>query len=129
MSAGLRDPAQRRVRDVALLALVAEQRRDPRSPHDPGATAFDPDARRTELDRAVRTSDISPALAAPYAEWRGADVIPDTDATNTIAPPWSRMARAAVLHGEERVAQHDVEVPVPARRRSGRPGCRSAPCR
>ena len=59
----------------------------------PGATAFTRMPDGPSSTAPVRTSDISPAFAAPYAEWRGADVMPDTDATNTIAPPWSRMAR------------------------------------
>src|SRR6476469_184393 len=36
---------------------------------------------------AVRTSDMSPALAAPYGAWRGAEVSPDADVTNTNTPP------------------------------------------
>src|SRR2546425_8791591 len=46
-----------------------------RTPDGPSSTARD------------RTHDISPALAAPYAACRGADVMPLTDATNTMAPP------------------------------------------
>ena len=79
----------------------------------PGATAFTRMPDGPSSTAPVRTSDMSPAFAAPYAEWRGADVMPDTDATNTIAPPWLAHRAPAVLHGEERVAQHDVEVPVP----------------
>ena len=39
--------------------------------------------------------------------------MPDTDATKTMVPPPFAFIAAAELHGEEGVAQHDVEVPVP----------------
>ena len=61
----------------------------------PGATAFTRIPDGPSSTAPVRTSDMSPAFAAPYAECRGADVMPETDATNTITPPCSCMARPA----------------------------------
>ena len=57
---------------------------------------------------------MRPAFAAPYAECRGAEVMPETEATNTMTPPPARAQRAASeLHRVVGVAQDDVEVPVP----------------
>ena len=45
---------------------------------------------------ALRTNDISPAFAAPYAAWNGALEIPLMEATNTMVPrPLADMARPA----------------------------------
>src|SRR5215218_7859333 len=53
----------------------------------PGATALTRMLSGPNSTAADLTSAIRPALAAPYAAWRGADVRPDTDATNVIVPP------------------------------------------
>src|ERR1051325_3522604 len=53
----------------------------------PGATAFARTPLGPSSTARVRTQDINPALAAPYAACRGDDVIPETDSTKTIDPP------------------------------------------
>ena len=80
-------------RRSGVLAMLRSRPSSPRNAETrgvhttPGATAFTRIPDGPSSTAPVRTSDMSPALAAPYAECRGADVMPDTDATNTIAPP------------------------------------------
>ena len=83
-----RDPPQRRV--AARCGRGPRPRGSPTraaSTRRPGATALTRTFDGPSSTAPLRTSDISPALAAPYAECRGADVMPDTDATKTMTPP------------------------------------------
>src|SRR5206468_4212271 len=80
------DTADRGVVDVALLA-ASSMYWEMRGVHTmPGATALTRMFDGPSSTAAVRTSDISPALATPYAACIGAELMPDTDATNTMTP-------------------------------------------